>query len=162
VLENKVITDYAALRRIVSRLRKSAKRIVFTNGCFDIIHYGHVKYLEEAARKGDALIVGVNSDSSVRRIKGKTRPLVCQRDRLRVVAALESVRFVAPFSQDTPLALIRMVRPDVLVKGADWKKKDIVGSEFVKSYGGKVETICFVPGKSTTVLIKKIARLYKA
>ncbi|MEW6074748.1 MAG: D-glycero-beta-D-manno-heptose 1-phosphate adenylyltransferase [Candidatus Omnitrophota bacterium] len=162
MLEDKIITDYAVLTRIASRLRKSAKRIVFTNGCFDIIHYGHVKYLEEAARKADVLIVGVNSDSSVRRIKGNNRPLVCQRDRLRVVAALESVCFVVPFGQDTPLALIRMIRPHVLVKGADWKKKDIVGSEFVKSYGGKVETVRFVPGKSTTVLIKKIARLYNA
>jgi D-beta-D-heptose 7-phosphate kinase/D-beta-D-heptose 1-phosphate adenosyltransferase len=160
VLEKKVITDYAILKRIALRLRKNGKKIVFTNGCFDLMHYGHVKYLEEASGKGDALIVGINSDASIKRIKGKNRPIVGQKDRLRLVAALESVSYVVPFRQDTPLALITMIRPHVLIKGADWKRKDIVGNEFVKSYGGRVKTIRFVPGKSTTALIKKIARSY--
>lgn len=162
MLKGKVVTDRATLKRISSFLKKRRKKIVFTNGCFDLIHYGHVKYLNDAKKKGDVLIVGLNSDSSIKRIKGSRRPVMGQKDRLGVIAALESVNFVVLFDEDTPLPLITLIRPHVLVKGADWKKKDIVGSSFVRSYGGKVETVRFVPGKSTTGLIRKIARAYKA
>ncbi len=148
----------AALKTIVSLLRKRGGTVVFTNGCFDLLHYGHVKYLEEAKRKGDVLIVAINSDSSVRRIKGKNRPLVGQEDRLRTVAGLESVDYVTLFHEDTPLKIISLVKPHILVKGSDWNKADIVGKDFVLGYGGKVMTIKLVDGRSTTNLIKKIAR----
>lgn len=147
-----------ALKYICAKLHKSNKKIVFTNGCFDILHYGHVMYLEKARAKGDVLIVGLNSDSSVRRIKGKTRPIVCESDRARVLAGLESVNYVVIFNQDTPLEIIKALKPDVLIKGSDWKDKGIVGAPFVKSYGGKVSTVNLASGRSTTELIKKIAK----
>ena len=150
----------AGLKKIVAGLRKSGKIIVFTNGCFDILHFGHAKYLEEAKRLGDVLVVAVNSDSSVRKIKGKKRPVVSQKNRLRMMAALESVDYVTQFSQQTPLKVIKLLRPDILVKGADWNKFNIVGSDFVASYGGRVATVKMVKGQSSTKLINKIARLF--
>lgn len=148
------------LARIVSGLKAKGKKVVFTNGCFDILHYGHVKYLEEARAKGDILVLGLNSDASVRRIKGAKRPLVTEKDRARIVAALESVDYVTVFNEDTPYSLIRTLCPDVLVKGGDWKKYKIVGSDIVSGYGGKVVTIKFVKGCSTSGLIEKIAERY--
>jgi rfaE bifunctional protein nucleotidyltransferase chain/domain len=145
------------LSRRLAALRSRGKKIVFTNGCFDILHYGHVKYLEKAGRKGDILVVGVNSDSSVRRLKGSGRPVNSQVCRAAVIAALESVDYVTIFPEDTPLALIRSLLPDVLVKGGDWNKKDIVGSDVVENLGGKVFSISFEKGFSTTKIIKKIA-----
>jgi len=132
--------------------------VVFTNGCFDILHCGHAKYLEAAKRKGDILVVAINSDASVKRIKAKTRPIVGERNRLSLVAALESVDFVIMFKEDTPLKVIKEIRPDILVKGADWTKDEIVGGNFVNSYGGKVKTIKLTKGLSTTNLIKKIVK----
>jgi len=146
------------LKKIISCLKARRKRIVFTNGCFDLLHYGHIKYLEDAKKKGDILVVGINSDASVKRIKGKMRPLVNEKDRLRQVAALESVDYVLLFKEDTPLKLIKVLTPDVLVKGADWDKNNIVGRDFVLSHGGCVCTIKFVKGYSTSNLIKKIAK----
>lgn len=157
VLENKIKAPLQ-LQRELDRLRRRGKKIVFTNGCFDILHYGHVKYLEKAGRKGDVLVVGVNSDASVRRLKGPSRPVNSQRWRAAVLAALQSVDFVTFFDEDTPLELIRRLKPDVLVKGGDWKKKDIVGSGFVESLGGKVFSIGFEKGFSTTKVIDAIAR----
>lgn len=154
------IKNIPALKQAVIRLKKQRKSIVFTNGCFDILHYGHVKYLEEARAKGDILIVGVNSDASVRKIKGRFRPVVSELDRLRILAALESVDYVILFKEPTPLNLILNIRPDVLVKGADWDTKDIVGSKILKSYGGKVLTIPFIKNRSTSKLIKQIARKF--
>lgn len=148
------------LIKITGRLRAAGKRIVFTNGCFDLLHYGHVQYLEDAKKKGDVLIVAINSDASVRKIKGKKRPLVNARDRLKTVAALESVDYVISFSEDTPLKLIRLLNPDILVKGADWDKKKIVGRDAVLGSGGKIYTLKFVPSRSTTNLIKKIAQAF--
>ncbi len=153
------IKNLKELKNIINRLKYRGKKIVFTNGCFDILHYGHIKYLEDAKKKGDILVVGVNSDSSIKRIKGAARPIVNQRDRLRIIAALESVDYVVLFKENTPLKIIKLLRPDVLVKGADWKKKDIVGSNFVLSYGGKICTINLIRGRSTTNLIKKIAKI---
>ena len=155
------LKNFKEIKKAVSFLKAKGKRIVFTNGCFDILHYGHVKYLEDAKAKGDILIVGVNSDSSVRRIKGKYRPVVSERNRAKLVAALESVDYVVLFPEDTPLNLIKAVKPDVLVKGADWKKSDIVGSGIVCAYGGKIKSIKFVKGQSTTKLIKKIAKIFR-
>lgn len=158
-LEDK-IKNLAELKKIIKRLKVSGKKIVFTNGCFDILHYGHAKYLQEAKRKGDILVVGVNSDSSVKKIKGPRRPMVGVNDRLALLAALESVDYVIKFSEETPYKLISAIRPDLLVKGGDWNKKTIVGSDIVAGFGGRVETIKFVKGKSTSSLIKRIAKVY--
>jgi len=155
---NDKIKGLKSLKKEISKLKKAGKTIVFTNGCFDLLHYGHAKYLQDAKNKGDILIVGINSDSSVKRIKGETRPIVKEKDRLRLVAALESVDFVLKFSQKTPLSLIKEIQPDILVKGADWNKEKIVGSDFVLSHGGKVLTIKLCKGLSTTNLINKIAK----
>lgn len=146
------------LKKIIPRLKKQGKIIVFTNGCFDILHYGHIQYLEKAKNKGDILVIGLNSDSSVKRLKGPCRPIVQQKDRARVLAALESVDYVVLFSEDTPFKTIQALKPDILIKGADWKKKTIVGADFVLSYGGKVSTIKLAKGRSTTGLIEKIAQ----
>jgi D-beta-D-heptose 7-phosphate kinase/D-beta-D-heptose 1-phosphate adenosyltransferase len=151
------IKSLAALKKIIAGLKRSGKRIVFTNGCFDLMHFGHAKYLEDAKRKGDILVVAVNSDSSVRKMKGRNRPVIAEKNRLRMMAALESVDFVLIFSEETPLRVIKALKPDILVKGADWDKNNIVGSDFVASYGGRVSTIKLVQGLSTTILIHKIA-----
>lgn len=146
------------LADIIPKLKKQGKNIVFTNGCFDLLHYGHAKYLEIAKSKGDILIVGVNSDSSVKIIKGDKRPIVGERDRLNLIASLESVDFAVIFNQATPLELIMRIRPDIIIKGADWSEDEIVGGSFVKGYGGRVLTIKLVKGLSTTNLIKKIVK----
>jgi len=148
----------ASLKAIRAELRRKGKKVVFTNGCFDILHYGHVMYLEKARAKGDCLIVGLNSDSSVKRIKGKNRPLNCEGDRARVLAGLQSVDYVIIFDQDTPLKTIKDLAPDILVKGSDWKNKGIVGADLVRSRGGKILTVPLACGRSTTGLINKIAK----
>ncbi len=132
-----------------------SSRVVFTNGCFDILHKGHVTYLQEARNLGDLLIVGLNSDESVRRLKGSQRPLNLIQDRLEVIASLECVDWVTWFEEDTPIELIRKLRPDVLAKGGDWKAEQIVGAPDVLSWGGAVRSIPFVEGRSTTRLIEK-------
>ena len=153
----KVITSLN-LQRKIRRLKQKGKRVVFTNGCFDILHYGHVKYLQDARSKGDYLVVAVNSDSSIKKIKAKNRPVIGQSDRLKTVAALSSVDFVVLFNEDNPLRLIKALKPDILIKGADWSKQKIIGADFVESYGGKVLTVNLVKGRSTSALIKKIVR----
>ena len=150
------ITSTTSLKRKIKRLKQDGKRIVFTNGCFDILHYGHIKYLQDAKAKGDYLVVAVNSDSSIKKIKAKNRPVVGQADRLKVVAALGCVDFVVLFNEDNPLKIIKELKPDILIKGSDWSKERIVGADFVKSYGGKVETINLVKGRSTSAIIEKI------
>lgn len=144
---------------ITSPLRLVGKKIVFTNGVFDILHYGHIDYLTEAKALGDVLIVGVNSDSSVKKFKSPSRPVQSEQDRLHIVAALKPVDYVIMFEEETPEKLIKLVKPDVLVKGADYAESEIVGAEFVKSYGGKVHRIELAPGRSTTAIIKKIKDL---
>jgi len=151
------ILRLADLKKRLRRLR--GKSVVFTNGCFDILHYGHVKYLEAARKKGDVLVVGLNSDASVRRLKGKGRPVTPQRERGLILAALACVDYVTVFNEDTPLRLIKAVRPDVLVKGTDWKRSQIVGAPFVTSAGGRVLTIPLVKGRSTTGLLKRLKNL---
>lgn len=154
------IKSLSALKRIVSVHKGRGKKVVFTNGCFDILHYGHAKYLEDARRKGDVLIVGLNSDSSIRKIKGVKRPILKGKFRAGLLAALESVDYVVLFNEETPIRLITALKPDILVKGADWDKGDIVGSDFVRSQGGRVSTVKLVKGLSTTSIIKKIAQSF--
>ncbi len=156
--EPKVVTDKIQLS---TRLASLARPLVFTNGCFDILHRGHVSYLEEAAALGQSLIVGVNSDASVRRLeKGSGRPVNPLEDRMAILAALGCVSLVIPFDEDTPLELIKMVRPDHLVKGGDWLADKIVGADVVKSYGGQVHSIPFRFQRSTTDLIQRIRLPY--
>ena len=144
---------------LCEKIRAQGKRIVFTNGCFDILHRGHVTYLQQAKELGDYLFVGLNSDSSVRKLKGDSRPVQREEDRGAILEALKSVNGVSVFDEDTPLNLIKLVKPDVLVKGGDWAVDKIVGSAFVMSYGGKVFSLPFVPGHSTTGLVEKIQKL---
>ena len=135
------------------------KRVVFTNGCFDILHVGHIKYLQEAKSQGDLLVVGLNADASVKRLKGPERPLNVQEDRGEVLAALAAVDFVTLFEEDTPLELIKAVQPDVLVKGGDWPVEKIVGHEVVLESGGEVKSLQFIPGRSSSDLIEKLKSL---
>ncbi|MCB0621520.1 MAG: D-glycero-beta-D-manno-heptose 1-phosphate adenylyltransferase [Saprospiraceae bacterium] len=142
----------------VGRWRKAGERIVFTNGCFDLLHYGHVRYLAEARDLGDRLIVGLNSADSVRRLKGPERPINDDQSRRAMLAALACVDAVVEFSQDTPLELIQLLLPDVLVKGGDWKPEQIVGSAIVLAAGGTVRSLSFHSGYSTTRLAEKIKK----
>jgi D-beta-D-heptose 7-phosphate kinase/D-beta-D-heptose 1-phosphate adenosyltransferase len=152
MIRGKILSP-ASLR---SRLKKRGKKkVVFTNGCFDILHAGHVDYLERAAKLGQILVVALNTDESTRRLKGPTRPINPLKDRMKVMAALESVSFVTWFDQDTPLELIQKLLPDVLVKGGDYRVRDIVGYDTVREHGGSVRTLPFVEGRSTTSIINK-------
>ena len=144
------------LMPLLSRLKKHKKKIVFTNGCFDILHVGHVRYLSRSKSLGHVLVIGLNTDLSVRAVKGPQRPVTPQKERAEVLSALSAVDFLVFFSEPTPLRLIQAIRPDFLVKGGDWKKKDIVGSAFVESYGGKELSLPYVKGFSTTALLEKI------
>ena len=148
------IKDHVELERTLHQWRGSRK-LVFTNGCFDLLHVGHIRYLQEAKKLGDVLVVGVNSDASVKRLKGPTRPVQIEADRAEILAALGAVDYTVIFTEDTPLKLIETVKPDILVKGGDWKIEQIVGSDFVIQNGGKVMSLQFVDGKSTTKLIEK-------
>jgi D-beta-D-heptose 7-phosphate kinase/D-beta-D-heptose 1-phosphate adenosyltransferase len=148
------IIGIAALKKKLSVLRKAGKTIAFTNGCFDLMHLGHVTYLQKAKKGDRVLVVGLNSDRSTRRIKGPSRPIIGQKSRAAVLAALESVDFVVIFNENTPHELIKAVGPDVLVKGADWKGKKVVGADIAK----KVELIPYIKGFSTTQIIKKIKK----
>lgn len=150
--KSKIMTR-AKLAAFVKKAKAQGKKIVFTNGCFDILHAGHVSSIEFAKSKGDILVLGLNSDSSIRRLKGPSRPVNKQADRALVVAALGAVDAVCLFSQDTPLELIKIIKPDVLVKGADYKNKEVVGSQFA----GKVVLFPLLKGLSTTNLINKIS-----
>ncbi len=141
--------------RLCDRLRRQKKRIVFTNGVFDIIHMGHVQYLSKAKAMGDVLIIGLNTDRSVRQFKEPGRPINTQSDRAGVLAALEMVDYIVLFGEATPEKLIRQVRPDILVKGADYKMNEIVGADFVRSYGGEVRRIKLLKGRSTSDLLKR-------
>lgn len=143
-----------ALARLFKRRKKSVQ-VVFTNGCFDLLHKGHVSYLQKARKLGSQLIVALNTDESVQRLKGPLRPINPLADRLEVIAALESVDYVTWFDEDTPLELILLIRPDVLVKGGDWKANQIVGSKEVLSWGGRVRSLPFVEGRSTTKMIER-------
>jgi len=152
---NKVILQ-KNIKKITTNLKRQGKKIVFTNGCFDILHAGHVRYLRKAKKLGDVLVVGLNSDASVKLIKGSNRPINKQKDRTEILSALEPVDYVIIFNEETPERLIKMILPDVLVKGSDWKGKKIAGAETVKKNGGKVVLLPFLKGHSTTEIIQKI------
>ncbi len=154
------IKGLASLKKIVQTAQKKKKTIVFTNGCFDIIHLGHVRYLEKAKQQGDLLVVGVNADSSIRKLKGPGRPLMPERDRAEILAALACVDWVVLFKEDTPHRLLRALKPDILVKGGDYATiKKIVGYEVVLGYGGKVKPLTFLKGRNSSALIEKVKRL---
>ncbi|MDP2365088.1 MAG: D-glycero-beta-D-manno-heptose 1-phosphate adenylyltransferase [Ignavibacteria bacterium] len=151
-----MICDLTKLINEISTLKKAGKKIIFTNGCFDILHVGHVIYLNHAKALGDILIIGLNTDDSVRRLKGDQRPVVTQIDRALIVDSLKSVDYVILFNEDTPFNLINNIKPDILVKGGDYQIENIVGADIVQKSGGVVKTIPFVEGKSTTELLSKI------
>ncbi len=158
-MSEKILTG-TGLAPILDQVRAQKKRIVFTNGCFDLMHVGHTRYLQEARQLGDLLVVGVNSDASVRSLnKAPDRPIVSEAQRAEVVAALGSVDYVVIFTEPDPLNLIAILQPDVLVKGGDWPVERIVGREIVEARGGVVRTIPLVPGVSTTSLIQRIRAL---
>jgi D-beta-D-heptose 7-phosphate kinase/D-beta-D-heptose 1-phosphate adenosyltransferase len=157
---SKVMTAEKLAARL-DEARKSGKKVVFTNGCFDILHAGHVRYLAAAGAEGDLLVVGMNSDASVRLIKGDKRPVVRQEYRAEVLASLGCVDYVVLFDATQPLELIQALKPDVLVKGADWTPETIVGSDFVRSNGGKVVRISLVPEISTSCIIEKILEMHR-
>ena len=154
-IKSKIILSWALLQKKIKTFQREGYKIAFTNGCFDILHFGHVSYLEKAKRGKRILVVGLNSDLSVRRIKGNGRPINSQQARAFVLAALVPVDFVTIFKEDTPLNLIKTLRPDILIKGADWKGKEVVGADCVQSYGGKVQLIKYVPDFSTTSIISR-------
>ena len=152
-----------ALERLLPELqhhRGAGKKIVFTNGCFDLVHMGHVKYFQFAKKQGDLLVVGVNTDQSIRKLKGPKRPIVNEQDRLSVLEELESIDYLIRFEDDTPLRLIEMIRPDVLVKGADYRKEQVVGWDLVESYGGRVALAPLIDGRSTSQLIERIVETH--
>lgn len=152
-MNNKVV-DRTRLKEIISELKNQGRKVIFTNGCFDIIHIGHVRYLKEAKKLGDILVIGLNTDSSVSRLK-TARPVIPQDQRAEVLSALEMVDYITLFDEDKPYELIKEIKPDILVKGADWDIKDVVGADIVKD----VQTISFVEGVSTSEIIRKIQNL---
>jgi D-beta-D-heptose 7-phosphate kinase/D-beta-D-heptose 1-phosphate adenosyltransferase len=156
---NKILS-WDALKEKLDDQRREGKKIVFTNGCFDILHIGHTRYLNEAKKAGDVLVLALNSDDSVKGLKGDKRPLNNEADRAYVVASLAAVDYVTIFSESTPLKLIEFLRPDILVKGGDWRQEDIVGGDAVKTWGGKVLIMPETAGASSTNIIEKIITVY--
>lgn len=154
---NRVLERKAA-QELIDKLKKEGNKVVFTNGCFDILHVGHMRYLEEAKAFGDYLFVGVNSDESVRRLKGPTRPINNELDRAELLAGLKSVDFTVIFTEDTPVELIEELKPSIHIKGGDYKKEDLPETKVVESYGGEVYIVSLVEGKSTTNVVKKIQK----
>lgn len=151
---------FSSLKSLLETIEKErqGKRLVFTNGCFDILHIGHVRYLQEAKKCGDLLVVAVNSDRSVKELKGPARPLQTEGDRAEILAALSAVDYTVIFDEETPLNYIEQIKPDVLVKGGDWAIDQIVGSSFVLAQGGEVKSLQFVDGRSTTNVVEKIKK----
>jgi D-beta-D-heptose 7-phosphate kinase/D-beta-D-heptose 1-phosphate adenosyltransferase len=155
------IKEKETLLRIIQDLKTKGKRIVFTNGCFDLLHVGHIRYLEKAKALGDILVVGVNSDDSVRRLKGPGRPILPQEERTEILSGLGCVDYIIVFDESTPMELISSLQPHILVKGGDWAKETIVGREVVERSGGKVVILPFVEGTSTSNLIETILKRYE-
>jgi D-beta-D-heptose 7-phosphate kinase/D-beta-D-heptose 1-phosphate adenosyltransferase len=151
-----------ALAEVLAELRRQGQRIVFTNGCFDLLHPGHIYTLSQAKSLGEVLVVGINSDASVRRLKGARRPILSETERVLILSALAAVDYVTIFSEDTPLALIRLLRPQMLVKGGDWSAETVVGREIVEAEGGRVVLVPYQAGFSTTEIIDRILAVYRA
>jgi D-beta-D-heptose 7-phosphate kinase/D-beta-D-heptose 1-phosphate adenosyltransferase len=149
------------LKEEIDKLRRASGKIVFTNGCFDLLHWGHTRYLREAKKLGDVLVLGLNSDASVRAIKGDKRPLTPERERAEVMASLAAVDFVTIFEEETPLELIEYLQPDILVKGGDWEPGSVVGGDAVRKRGGRVVIIPLVENSSTTRIIEKILKIHE-
>ncbi len=143
---------------IVEEAKKQGKVVVFTNGCFDILHVGHLRYLEEAKRQGDILVVGVNSDASVKRLKGEDRPINSEHDRAEMLCGLAAVDYTVLFEEDTPIELLEELKPSIHVKGGDYRKEDLPETKIVEKHGGEVRILSFVEGKSTTNIVKKIQK----
>jgi D-beta-D-heptose 7-phosphate kinase/D-beta-D-heptose 1-phosphate adenosyltransferase len=155
------IKDKEILRGILEDLKAKGKRIVFTNGCFDLLHIGHIRYLEDAKSLGDILVVGVNSDQSIRGLKGNNRPILPQEERTEILSSLGCVDYITVFDEADPLEFISFLQPHILVKGGDWAKETIVGREVVERSGGKVVILPFVEGASTSNLIETILKRYE-
>jgi rfaE bifunctional protein nucleotidyltransferase chain/domain len=156
IIQNKVFRNDETLLRKIALWRLKSEKIVFTNGCFDLLHLGHIDYLSKASDLGSILVLGLNTDASVRTLKGNNRPITNERSRALVLASLRFIDAVVLFDEETPLNLIQTVRPDILVKGSDYTEDQIVGAPFVKSYGGTIKTIDFLDGYSTSDIEKKI------
>lgn len=148
----------SSIKKIVERFKRQDKRVVFTNGCFDILHYGHVQYLEQARSMGDCLVLGLNSDRSVRMLKGRGRPFNNVHDRAGVLAGLSSVDYIIVFDDKTPLKLIEKIKPNILVKGSDWPVRAIVGAQEVKAWGGRIRRVRLFKGRSTTRLVRRMQK----
>lgn len=158
---NKIFSNASELARILRQRKERGERVVFTNGCFDIIHTGHTRYLQEARSAGECLVIGVNSDKSVAQLKGDKRPIVPLEERLEVLAGLACVDYVIPFSETDPYNLIRTLRPSILIKGGDWPLDRIIGRDVVEADGGKVFTVPEIKGQATSQIIEKIVERYK-
>jgi len=155
------IKTQAEIVQVVAEARRKRKRIAFTNGCFDLLHIGHIKYLQFSKAQGDILIVGVNTDESVRRLKGPSRPILDQAHRGQILSAIEWIDYIVFFGEDTPMELLKLIKPDVIIKGAQYSKEEVVGADFVESYGGEVRLAPMVEGISTTDIVKRIRELYR-
>lgn len=155
-MKPKRVVSITKIKKIVNAERKKGKKVVFTNGCFDLIHPGHIHLLKKAKSLGDILIVGLNSDSSTRKIKGEDRPLYSEKDRAFILSELKPVDYVVIFNEETPAKLIEAIKPDILVKGSDWRIKEIVGKDTVKQRGGRVVRVRLLRGFSTTSLLERI------
>ena len=160
MIENK-IKNIPKLSTIISSLKKQGKKIVFTNGCFDILHKGHIELLKKAKSLGDVLVVAINSDSSIKKIKGRKRPINSARDRAIVLSAIHFIDFITTFNEADPARTIKKLNPDILVKGGDWGKGEIIGAKYVESKGGKVCSIPLARGYSTSRIIKTIAKRFR-
>jgi len=156
----KKIKTISQMKPLISRLKTQGQKVVFTNGCFDILHVGHIRYLRKAKTQGDVLVVGLNTDRSVKMIKGEKRPVMPEKERAEVLSALEIVDYVVLFDEPDPLRLIAALKPDILVKGADWPKSRIIGREIVEKSGGRVVRVPLVTGASSSGVIEKIIRTY--
>lgn len=161
-ITSKILKDRSELARVLSVHQQMGRKVVFTNGCFDLLHLGHIKLLHEAKSFGDILVVGLNTDASVRRLKGPSRPCLEEEERAHILAALDCVDYVSPFDEDTPLGLIRQIRPDILVKGSDYKKEEVVGWDVVEGYGGHVRLVELDKNFSTSRLIQKIINRHRS
>ncbi len=160
MLKNKFFKNHIELSKILKNLKYKNKKIVFTNGCFDLIHPGHIEYLEKAKKLGDILVLGLNSDDSIKKIKGEKRPILKEMDRVYILSCFYFVDYLTIFEEETPYELIKKIKPDILVKGGDWEINKIVGKDIVEENGGKVVIIKYKEGYSTTNIIEKIKRLY--
>ncbi len=160
-LTDKIVRNWETLSELLKVERDKGKKVAFTNGCFDIIHAGHVSYLKKIKDFSDILVVGVNSDSSIKNIKGDSRPIILEEDRIQILAAFYFVDYVTIFNEGTPLNLIKKILPDILVKGGDWNIDNIVGKDIVENSGGIVKTVNYINGLSTTGIIEKIIKNYK-